>query len=625
VKKGRRSRSPAAGIAELEASMRVWVCTLSVFSLSCSLAQGEDTGAEEEATSEEGGDDAAGGEEGGDEAPATTDHCGAIEGDQTWGPEAGDHTVSCDVKLVQGTLTVQAGTVVRFAQGARLLVGAGDSTASLVATGSAAAPVVFTSASDLDRDGFWDGLSFQKNARGVSLTEVRIERAGGDKGGLEVVGTSVHLRGVSIQGSEGPGLVLGVEGRLDGDSEGLVISGNAGPPVRTRVEAVGSLPATGSAYTGNGVDEIEVDGAELTEPAQWSDLGVPISLLDGLSLEGTAERPAALTLRAGVELAFDSNQRLSMSTDGGASRLIAEGTAEAPVLLRARAADVAGSWAGLRARVGVVGEGPGDCGICLQHTRVDNGGADGGAALDLQDTVLFASDLVVEGSLGAALRLDTGAQLDPASGAVTLRASAIGLEAVPSALQGLPAGLQISENLPGGDVIELVSGAPIVDDQAWGVLPAPVNVRGDLVVEGTADAPAALTLSPGSALRFAEGCDLLISPNGGAATFVAEGSADAPITFGPLDAELPGSWGAVRFGPGASATNTLRNVVLAWGGGTARGLIHMTGGTLTLARATLYGSADWGIYTNGGTLITEFGLSYGTGALANASGDCCGG
>jgi hypothetical protein len=67
-------------------------------------------------------------------------------------------------------------------------------------------------------------------------------------------------------------------------------------------------------------------------------------------------------------------------------------------------------------------------------------------------------------------------------------------------------------------------------------------------------------------------------------------------------------------------------VVLAWGGGgTARGLIHMTGGTLTLARATLYGSADWGIYTNGGTLITEFGVSYGTGALANASGDCCGG
>jgi hypothetical protein len=51
----------------------------------------------------------------------------------------------------------------------------------------------------------------------------------------------------------------------------------------------------------------------------------------------------------------------------------------------------------------------------------------------------------------------------------------------------------------------------------------------------------------------------------------------------------------------------------------------MTGGTLTLARATLYGSADWGIYTNGGTLITEFGVSYGTGALANASGDCCGG
>lgn len=606
--------------------MRAWACTLSVFSLSCTLARGVDTGATEEATGEEGGGDAASGDEGGEEAPVETDHCGALEGDQTWGPENGEHTVSCDVKVVEGTLTVQAGTVVRFAQGARLLVGAGDNSASLVAEGSAAAPVVFTSASDLDRDGFWDGLSFQKNARGVSLRHVRIERAGGDKGGVEVVGTQVSLRAVWIGGSDGPGLVLGVEGRLDADSEGLVIQGNAGPPVRTRVEAVDSLPATGSDFTGNGADEIEVDGAELTEPAQWSDLGVPISLLDGLSLEGTAERPAALTLRAGVELAFDSGKRLSMSTEGGASRLVAEGTAEAPVVLRARAADVAGSWAGLRARVGVVGEGPGDCGLCLQHTRVDNGGTDGGAALDLQDSLLLASDLTVEGSLGAALRLGEGAQLDPASGAISLRASAIGLEAVPGALQGLPTGLGISGNLPGGDVIELIGGAPIVEAQAWGTLPAPVNVRGDLVVEGTADAPASLRLSPGSALRFAEGCDLLVSPNGGAATFFAEGSAEAPITFGPLDAELPGSWGAVRFGPGASADNVMTNVELAWGGGgTARGLIHMTGGTLSLSRALLYGSADWGIYTNGGTLVTGFGVSYGTSALANASGDCCGG
>lgn len=78
---------------------------------------------------------------------------GTIASDETWSGQidlAGDVTVTTGV-----TLTIQPGTVIRFADGAGLVI-----YGKLEALGTVASPITFTSASATPTKGIWRGIYF---------------------------------------------------------------------------------------------------------------------------------------------------------------------------------------------------------------------------------------------------------------------------------------------------------------------------------------------------------------------------------------------------------------------------------------------------------------------------------
>ncbi|RLA96945.1 MAG: hypothetical protein DRG83_16680, partial [Deltaproteobacteria bacterium] len=110
------------------------------------------------------------------------------------------------------TLTIQSGVELRFTEEAMFEVGSSGEPGKLVAIGSQADPIVFTSSQILKTRGWWDGIRFNENAVDCQLDYVSVEYAGGDSSwdsdANVVVGTpnDVSLRNCSISNSASYGL-----------------------------------------------------------------------------------------------------------------------------------------------------------------------------------------------------------------------------------------------------------------------------------------------------------------------------------------------------------------------------------------------------------------------------------
>lgn len=97
------------------------------------------------------------------------------------------------VRVVGGTFTVEEGARIAFARNAKLIVDT-----RLVMDGTAASPIVLTSAEKSPKPGDYDGIAFADPAAVVSLRHVIVEYAGhsttGRGGGIFVGGRARHIR-----------------------------------------------------------------------------------------------------------------------------------------------------------------------------------------------------------------------------------------------------------------------------------------------------------------------------------------------------------------------------------------------------------------------------------------------
>jgi hypothetical protein len=153
-------------------------------------------------------------------APAVTLACTniaatSITTNTTWGPTGSPpdscYTIANTITISgSATLSVQPGTVLKFATGTSLIVGGGTA-GSLSATGTGGSPVVFTSGSGAI--GGWGGIDFTdaSDAGGASssLLNCVIQRGGSNGFQIRVTNSSgVSLSGCVVRDHSGAGLVL---------------------------------------------------------------------------------------------------------------------------------------------------------------------------------------------------------------------------------------------------------------------------------------------------------------------------------------------------------------------------------------------------------------------------------
>lgn len=143
-------------------------------------------------------------------------------------------------------------------------------------------------------------------------------------------------------------------------------------------------------------------------------------------------------------------------------------------------------------------------------------------------------------------------------------------------------------------------GGPITTDTVWGPGGSPYIVIADIIVSGTdgADQVTTLTIEPGTVVKFHSNRGLRIGDGTIPGRLIAQGTADARITFTGLDTQ-PGSWKGIVFDPGAGGGSMLDYVTVQYGGRNSGADIQINNASPTVSNSDILWSDYSGILCSG--------------------------
>lgn len=199
-------------------------------------------------------------------ASAQTQTGGAILSDTTWPASNSPYIVTTDLSIDNGaTLTIEPGTVIRMGAGTGFAVKSG----ALNAKGTAALPIVWTSASDVaggnPAAGNWGQLAFMAGTSGTTVVEQAQIRYGS---GMRIDGASPTLNDVALQN-------------------------NAGSAIS--VDLASSPSGAGLSASGNTLNGISVPAGVISGSVKWGLIGIPYVVAQGEVSVGAKPAIAAIT------------------------------------------------------------------------------------------------------------------------------------------------------------------------------------------------------------------------------------------------------------------------------------------------------------------------------------------
>ncbi len=262
------------------------------------------------------------------------------------------YLIKTDIDVTaNGTLTIEPGVTLRFNPGRNISVGY-NAAGKLVAAGTAAEPITFTSSASTPGAGDWAGVQLWGNTmNGTSLKYVTMEYCGSE-GDACLVGTEVKPGRVTVDhvtfAQVGPG--SDAIWQKDKDSNFTITSCTFKniPTTPTQQYAISVYAPSFTGIDSNNVFNgamVQLMGGTVATNATWKNINTTVAVTSDLSVQGTAT--PVLTLAAGSVFKFTRDTELAIGySDPGA--LVLAGTAAAPVVLTSLAGTPkAGDWVGI--------------------------------------------------------------------------------------------------------------------------------------------------------------------------------------------------------------------------------------------------------------------------------------
>ena len=474
---------------------------------------------------------------------------------------------------IEAVLTIEPGTRIEFEEGRMFSFREGS---ILIADGTAEEPIVFTGTQATP--GWWDGLWIRETNHPDNLINYAIIEYGGRSSFSSSVSAAnlavgrlsslaaVTVTNTTLRHSGNYGLFSTEASALPGFANNT-ITDNAAPPVRTRATNLHYLDEA-SDLTGNAEDHIYVRNADVKdEDVRWRALSVPYQV------EGTTEvEEVAVMIDPGVQLMFEQGAELRFRAG---SRIIADGTAEAPIHFSATVASP-GWWDGLW-----ISESDHPANL-INHAIIEYGGRSSFSSsvsaanlavgrLSSQASVTVTNTTIRHGASYGLFSTEASALPGFASNTITDNA-APPVRVRSNNMHYLDEDTDFTGNAE--DYIYVRNTGVNDTDVRWRALTVPYQMTG-----GTTVRDVAVTIDPGVELAFDQAARLRFREG---STLTADGTAETPIRFTAM-VETPGWWDGLWISESEDPNNLINHAIIEYGGRTGF-VSSVEGGNLVVGR-----------------------------------------
>lgn len=247
-----------------------------------------------------------------------------------------------------------------------------------------------------------------------------------------------------------------------------------------------------------------------------------------VTVEGSVNVFADLTLEAGAQLVAADRAEISVGYGNKSARLLVKGTAEAPVTITG-ASKAAGAWAGVHLYDGAARS-------SIDNLTIEHAGADEAAALTVAAADVTLGAITVRTSKGPAVNLEIASVTALAS----LSVEQVGAPALRSTAEAASGVLAISG---AGAEAHIVSGR-FSRESKLAAIGVPWVITYEAEIASHESTPAVLTVAAGAELRFTESGWLSVG-YGHTGKLVLAGEAGKEITLSSARDAQPGAWRGV--------------------------------------------------------------------------------
>jgi hypothetical protein len=447
-----------------------------------------------------------------------------ITEDTTWGPSQGcwKYETGGNVNVTEGaTLTIEAGTLVRFKDGTDITVH-GDS--AIVAEGTERCPIQFKGTAETA--GHWDGIDLKTNSDNENNSFNYCDIAHGSKN-LEILeNAKASVENCTFRDSSSPGIIVTNGARFVSFSSNM-FSNNEAAALRVPAPVLDSLDSASTYDDGNTHNRVDVRNETITEDGTWADLGVPMHFSQNGNIEATVTIEAGATVQIGDSNEFKINE-------GGA--LDANGESGNEVTIQG-ANDQKGYWEGMKVASAQSAN-------QLTHTTVRNGGARWDANVILTEGGRMGFDTVTfEQSADYGLIAETGTEILSFSTNTFQDNDAAGLKVPATMIPTLDSGSTYAGN-NGDDRIELLN-EEVEESATWKPLGVHFHFTQNVNISNS------LTINPDTVLEFASSTKFSIIGDDGKIDAVGDKQNDEPIVFRGSES-TKGHWHEIRVKTDAS-------------------------------------------------------------------------
>ena len=549
--------------------------------------------------------------------PSLIEHSGDIDEDETW--IEGTHLVTADVYVNGAILTIEPGALIMFSAGRGLYIGYGSGTsgATLLANGTAAKPITFTSAATTKSPGDWDYIGFYEGASSVSsMQHCVVEYGGGyseNYGEIYIDGSSVSIDNSTIRYSEAMGIALTNDGWFESFT-GNTLTDHDLYPIGIYGNYAHTIGTGNTITTEKGI-LVKADDIE-QENVTW--LEQTCAYVIGGDLYVGSATGAQLTLNPGVELRMGNGTGIYIGYGSNEfGTLVAEGTESDHIRFTTSAPDISkspGDWD----YIGFY-EGAGSnssmtyCDFSYGGGYSENYGminVDGSSISITNSTLTFSE------SQGIALRNDASF--------VSCTGNTFGDNgSVPIEIYG-----NYAHTIGTGNTFNTGPGILVRSDDmeqtdvTWLKQNIPYLIEGAIYIGSPTGAR--LTIEAGTTIEFTESSDISVGyGSGNFGVLVADGEPASRITFTSGAAagfETPGDWDGIWFYDGTGNGTMLDYCLVSYGGGYSNNsgnlnIKNETAGVPVISNCEISYSEAYGIYLDNTADPTLTDNTYGNNAL----------